>query len=229
MLLFGGIDPTASSRRPTFCALINEKFWLVKLKPCRKDAEIVAFFPSPTWAIGLDAPCTLPLGLGRCCMEDVPQCNCQPQNPWKGRIAERELRSLGIHAYVISRESFAKGWIRRGLRLRDQLLAANHTVLEVFPTATKKRLFPKSSWQLKSRREERQHLQSLLREWIEGLPTAEEHLLSHDELDALLAALTVLLHYYHATILVGDQVEGQIVIPRLYTTKSDLLQKPVLS
>jgi len=215
-LLFGGIDPTASPRRKSACAVLDEKGHLVSLDSLSTDEKILEFFGTyqlSLWAIGLDAPCTLPLGLGRCCLEDIPTCRCQPIHPWKGRLAERELLKRGIRAYVISKDTFAKRWIRRGLQLKDRLQAAGYQIVEVFPHGTRYRLFPEIL-QSKSSRAGRKELQTALRKFIPDLPPVMQRLLSHDELDALLAALTVQLLWKGQTEAVGDPEEGQVIIPR---------------
>ncbi|KPL17157.1 MAG: hypothetical protein AMJ92_12010, partial [candidate division Zixibacteria bacterium SM23_81] len=121
MSLYGAIDPTASQKKWSACALLDGKPSLRDLGRCRGDGEIVGFFPKTVWAIGLDAPCSLPMGLNICCLQDHSRCACQPINPWKGRACERDLVKAGFRVFYPSRNAFCKGWLRRGLRLKRML------------------------------------------------------------------------------------------------------------
>jgi len=192
--------------------VVDDSARLVKLGRARTDREIISFFDMPLWAIGLDAPCSLPRGLNMCCMEENPVCECRPVNPWKGRKCDQDLIKLGIRVFVPTKNIFAKSWIRRGLILKEKLERGGFRVLEVFPHGTKKRLFP--GLPSKTSLEGRRQLQQRLREIIEGIPPIHHRLLSHDDLDAILAAYTCYLHWRGATELVGDREEGQVVIPK---------------
>ena len=212
MSLYGAIDPTASEKRWSACALLGDGPSLLALGRPHFDEEIVAFFPKTVWAVGLDAPCSLPTGLNLCCIQDRPACNCQPENPWKGRACERDLVRMGYRLFYPTKNAFAKGWLRRGLRLKEILEKVGMRVLEIYPHATKRRLFetlpPKAS------RQGRRILQENLRSLIGEIPTPGDKLLSHHELDAILGAYTIYLHHRRLTEVVGDPDEGVVVVPR---------------
>lgn len=213
-LLFGGIDPTASPEKKSGCALLNEEGALVKEGLAGTDAEISAFFqetPGPVKFIGLDAPCSLPLGLHRCCFEDNSTCTCTQVRPEKGRFCEQECLRLGFNLYLTTKESFAKSWIRRGLRLAETLQRQGHVILEVYPTGAKKILF--GSLPNKGSLAGRRQLQTYLQALIPGVPSPAERTLTADELDAILAAYTAYLHFQGKTFLVGDAGEGFIILP----------------
>ncbi|HHM24223.1 MAG TPA: DUF429 domain-containing protein, partial [Bacteroidetes bacterium] len=190
--LFAGVDPTASAARKTACALLDERPTLVALERLRTDEEIVSFVSPAKW-VGLDAPCTLPRGMDRCCLEEPRRCGCSAGERISGRQAERELLREGIRAYFISPNMFARNWVLQGLRLKDRLEQHGLSVLEVFPNGTKQRLFGRSPFK-KSTKPGRIWAQEHLGLWVANLPVPDDRLLSHDELDAVLAALTVWLH-----------------------------------
>ena len=89
--------------------------------------------------IAIDAPLSLPKGL--CCLEDI--CSCQPISEVKGRNCERELAKLGIPCYFTTKKSIIKAMVYRGIRLKTELEAMGYKVIEVYPYASKLRLFGK--------------------------------------------------------------------------------------
>lgn len=214
MSLYGAIDPTASEKRWSACALLDDWPSLKALgRPCSDD-QIVGFFPKATWAVGLDAPCSLPTGLNLCCIQDWPTCSCQQKNPWKGRACERDLVRMGYRLFYPTKNAFAKGWLRRGLRLKEIMEKAEMRVLEIYPHATKRRLF--GTLPPKATRQGRQSLQGRLRDLIRAIPKPSDQLLSHHELDAILGAYTCYLHHRGLTEEMGDPVEGVVVVPRAW-------------
>ena len=219
--VFAGIDLTAGPRRPTACALLDSEARLIRLGKCRRDEDIVAFVRKARIA-GVDAPCSLPLGLHVCCMADRPLCGCRQVNPFAGRQAERDLLKEGIRAYILSKNTFAKAWVRRGLLLKSRLERAGIRVLEVYPTGAKVRLFGRPE-EKKSTRAGRSWLQSRLKAWVAGLPSPREGLLSHDALDAILAALSVWFYAMDVAEAVGDPREGQIWLPKSKLRPEDVL------
>jgi len=212
MVLYGAVDPTASTQRWSACALLNDGPSLRDLGRCLSDLEIIAFFPKTVWAIGLDAPCSLPMGLGSCCFQDHAACDCQPLNPWKGRSCERDLVRAGFRVFYPSRNAFAKDWLRRGLRLKRELQEAGLRVLEVYSHATKGRLF--GPLPPKATQRGRQTLQQGLRHLVRAIPNPHHLLLTHHELDAVLGAYTCYLHGRGQTEQLGDPKEGLVIIPR---------------
>ncbi len=160
--------------------------------------------------VAIDSPLFLPRGL--CCLdEDCPHRSCKEWNGEK-RVAERELYRQGIRLYWTTRKTFIKAMIYRSMALRRTLEAQGIPVIEVYPHASKVRLFglpiPK-----KTTKAGRQWLHDRLEGLVPGLP---EHgrLLSHDELDAIVAAYTAYLHGQGQAEAVGDREEGVIYVPR---------------
>jgi predicted nuclease with RNAse H fold len=212
-LIFGdmdfiGIDLTTSPKKKTACAVLDTEPHLQDRVSLGSDEEIAAFVEAQRPAlVAIDAPLSLPLGL--CCLEET--CSCQPASPLKGRRCERQLSTLGIGCYYTTKRSIIKGMVYRGIRLKANLERRGHTVIEIYPYASKVRLFgplPK-----KTTGAGRRALQALLQRLILSVPYPREDLFSHDALDALLAAYTGFLYDCGQTEALGDSAEGLLHIP----------------
>jgi len=212
-LIFGnmnliGIDLTTSPKKKTACAVLDAELHLQDWVLLGSDEEIAAFVEAHRPAlVAIDAPLSLPLGL--CCLEEG--CSCQPVSPRKGRQCERELSALGIGCYYTTKRSIIKGMVYRGIRLKAGLEKQGHTVIEIYPYASKVRLFgplPRKTT-VAARRALQEGLQCL----ILSVPSPQEDLLSHDALDALLAAYTGFLYHCDRTEALGDSSEGLLHIP----------------
>jgi len=205
---FIGIDLTTLPRKKTAGAVLDADLRLQDRASLGSDEDIVAFVEAHRPAlVAIDAPLSLPLGL--CCLEGT--CSCQPVSPHKGRQCERELSTLGIGCYYTTKRSIIKGMVYRGISLKAELERRGHTVIEIYPYASKVRLFgplPK-----KTTVAGRRALQALLQHLIPSVPSPQENLLSHDALDALLAAYTGFLYDYGRTEALGDPSEGLLHIP----------------
>jgi predicted nuclease with RNAse H fold len=205
---FIGLDLTTSSKRSTACAVLDAELRLQNRVLLGSDKEIAAFVEAHRPAlVAIDAPLSLPLGL--CCLEEG--CSCQPVSPRKGRQCERELSALGIGCYYTTKRSIIKGMVYRGIRLKADLEKQGHTVLEIYPYASKVRLF--GSLPKKTTVAGRRALQALLQRLILSVPSPQENLLSHDALDAILAAYTGFLYHCGGTEALGDPSEGLLHIP----------------
>ena len=211
MALYLGIDPTTSESKPSGCAVLDGSAALIHVGRVSTDAEIISL--SERWSpevVAIDSPLFLPRGL--CCLDEGCSHSCC--NVWAGekRVAERELYRQGIRLYWTTRKTFIKAMIYRSMELRRTLEAQGISVIEVYPYASKVRLF-ECSIPKKTTKAGRQWLQ----ERLEGLvPGLREHgrLLSHDELDAIVAAYTAYLHGQGQAEAVGDPREGVIYVPR---------------
>lgn len=205
---FTGLDLTTSSKKKTTCAVLDAELRLQDRALLGSDEEIVAFVEAHRPAlVAIDAPLSLPLGL--CCLEET--CPCQPVSPRKGRQCERELSALGIGCYYTTKRSIIKSMVCRGIGLKAELEKQGHPVIEIYPYASKVRLFgplPK-----KVSVAGRRALQALLQRLIPSVPSPQENLLSHDALDALLAAYTSFLYDCGGTEVLGDPSEGLLHIP----------------
>ena len=172
------------------------------------DSDILKVAQSQGFTlVAIDAPLSLPKGL--CCLEE--SCPCRPEAEAKGRSCERELAKQGIGLFRTTKKSIIKGMVYRGIKLKAELEAMGCEVIEVYPFASKVRLWgrniPKKTTPaglafLK------QHISLLLPSiapYIDGF--------NHDLYDAAIAAYTAFLHSQGKTELCGDTKEGVICLP----------------
>jgi predicted nuclease with RNAse H fold len=157
--------------------------------------------------IAIDAPLSLPLGL--CCLEE--SCPCQPETEAKGRSCERELAKQGIGLFRTTKNSIIKGMVYRGIKLKAELVTIGCEVIEVYPYASKVRLWgrniPKKTTS-KGLAFLRQHINQLLPDSASNVGG-----FNHDLCDAAIAAYTAFLYSQGKTELCGDIVEGVICLP----------------
>ncbi|MBC7188223.1 MAG: DUF429 domain-containing protein [Calditrichaeota bacterium] len=211
--LYGGVDPSGSASRPTGVAILDDRLQVVVAESRFDDAEVIAFFAEHgdrLFAVGLDGPCALPIGLQECCFQNrEPTCGHEQPAGRKGRLCERELARRGIGCFFTVKKSFAKSWVLRSIGLYRQLREAGLMVHEVYPYASKRLLFGRQMV-AKQTRVGRAFLASALAELGIVLPQKQ---LSHHELDAIVGAYTVYLLAHGRAERVGDEQEGYIVIP----------------
>ncbi len=208
MALYLGIDPTSASRRPSAFAVLDDQGGLGDLGLVREDDDILAL--ARRWRpryLAIDAPLSLPQGM--CCLEE--SCPCVAASPDGLRAAERALLNERIGLFRTTKRSIIKAMVYRAMRLRPALAEQGHAAIEVYPYASKVRLFgcpiPK-----KTTKAGRQWLRERLERLVPGL--AEHGRLGHDELDAIVAAYTAYLHGQGQAEAVGDREEGVIYVPR---------------
>jgi predicted nuclease with RNAse H fold len=158
--------------------------------------------------VAIDAPLSLPSGL--CCLEET--CPCQPDLPLKGRECERQMAKERIPCYFTTKKSIIKNMVYRGIRLTGELKQRGYDVIEVYPYASKRRLFgsyiPKKTtsagikW-LRNRLNSLFHDNNIYGEkW------------GHDLCDAAIAAYTGFLYMHGNTEALGESTEGYIYLPR---------------
>jgi predicted nuclease with RNAse H fold len=121
------------------------------------------------------------------------------------------LSALGIGCYYTTKRSIIKGMVYRGISLKTKLEKQGHTVVEIYPYASRLRLF--GPLPRKTTVAGRRALQEGLQRLIPSVPSPQEDLLSHDALDALLAAYTDFLYNCGETDALGDPSEGLLHIP----------------
>ena len=205
-----GVDLTSAEAKPSACVGLDRELRLIYLGFLYHDSDIVKLAAGHEFElVAIDAPLSLPKGL--CCLEE--SCSCQPITEIKGRSCERELARLGIPCYFTTKKSIIKAMVYRGIRLKTELEFKGHEVIEVYPYASKVRLFgrniPKKTTPagvafLK------QHISCLL----PGIaPYADGF--NHDLCDAAIAAYTAFLHSQNKTELCGEPEEGTICLPFL--------------
>jgi len=101
--------------------------------------------------------------------------------------------------------------VYRAIRLCARLSEGGGMVIEIYPHASKVRLFEQLP--PKATVEGRRALQAALIRLVPVLPATETVLLDHDLLDALVAAYTGYLYLQGQTIALGDRQEGLLHIP----------------
>jgi len=207
---FLGIDLTSAETKPSACLGLDNQLNLIYSGCLNGDSDIRQLVTRYAFElIAIDAPLSLPKGL--CCLEE--SCSCQPTAEGKGRDCERELARLGIPCYFTTKKSIIKAMVYRGIRLKTELEAMGYEVIEVYPYATKLRLFGKNIPQKTTPAGLaflRQHISQLLPSiiaYIDGF--------NHDLCDAAIAAYTAFLHSRGQTELCGDPEEGTICLPFL--------------
>ena len=203
-----GIDLTTGPSRPSACALLDASGALVSLRKLTTDEEIVDLVREHRPAVvAIDSPLGLPKGMD--CLEE--SCDCESVHSFKGRAGERDLISLGINLYVTTKRSFIKPMIYRAIALAREMRDLGADVIEVYPFASKVRLFGRPI-PPKNTAEGRRFLRSRLDGLIRGLSLVRQRL-DHDHLDALVAAYTAWLYGQGKTEGIGLEEEVPIVLP----------------
>ena len=211
MAAYLGIDPTSSERKPSGWATLGDSAELISVGGAGSDAEIISL--SERWSprvVAIDAPLFLPKGL-LCLDQPCPHAECRD---WTGekRVAEQELFRQGIRLYWTTRKTFIKAMIYRAMRLRRTLEAQGIPVIEVYPYASKVRLWGKAKMPKKATALGRRWLRERLVPLVPGLAEHPARL-GHDQLDAIVAAYTGYLYGRGQAEGVGDSAEGLIYVP----------------
>lgn len=214
--LFCGLDPSANASKASGICLMdahNNIHYLGKWWEFKDLLQLISQISGDIVQIGIDGPLQPPYELDICCFSsNSPSCAHSQTTTYKGRYCEYLLIKNGFRCYMTSKNSFVKNWVLRCFNLNHFLTSRSFQTIEVFPSATQKILFPQllGKKQLKTSRE---NLQTALRNWGITFPTPSP-LYTHDELDAVLAAVTVLFHHEKKVIALGDERDGYIYIPK---------------
>jgi len=203
-----GVDLTSTESNPTACLGLDSKLQPVYLGFLAKDNEIIAIMNTilPR-VIAIDAPLSLPLGLS--CLDE--SCPCQSESESGGRQCDHELRQQGIPCYPTSKKTFIKDSIHRGIELKNKLTYLGFQVIEVYPYASKVRLFGKTI----AKKSTPQGI-SLLKERLGNLLPGLKPRLSmfdHNLCDASIAAYTAFLYCRNRVNAIGNMEEGLIFVP----------------
>ncbi len=205
-----GIDLTASPKRASATAILDENGALVQLSSFKTYKELVALLAThPPDVIGIDAPLGLPQGIH--CLDQ--SCPCAPTNGHKGRMAEVEIAKMGIACFYTGKKSIIRPLIYRAIKLRNGLRRRGFNLVEAYPYATKVLLFG-DGLPPKRRPESLTHLRRHLPELVSGMDDHVEKL-NHDRSDAILTAYTAYLHLRGDADQLGIPEEGLITIPKL--------------
>ncbi|MCX5998127.1 MAG: DUF429 domain-containing protein [Chloroflexi bacterium] len=205
---FIGIDLTSSPQKGSACVGLDRELNLIFAGILSATGDLVAIVASEQPCLtAIDAPLTLPEGL--CCLEE--KCDCQPGRG-KGRECERQLAKSGIPCYFTTKRSIIRKIATRGIALKNALDNRGFQAIEVYPYATKVRLWGKSI----PSKTTPHGLASLRDKLARLMPSLEPYIadFSHDLCDAAIAAYTAYLHECEQTEWLGSLQEGQICIPR---------------
>jgi predicted nuclease with RNAse H fold len=205
---FLGIDLTSSQSKPSAAIGLDENLDFIFAALLNSNAEIAAVIKAhQPYIVAIDAPLSLPQGL--CCLEE--SCRCHPLEAKNGRNCERQLARLGIPCFFTTKKSIIKKMAYRGIELKAEL--EGHKVIEVYPYATKLRLWGKPI-PTKSTPSGLIFLHERLASLLPSLASYVARF-DHNLCDAVVAAYTAYLHYWGKTELIGDLGEGIIHIPKV--------------
>jgi predicted nuclease with RNAse H fold len=204
---FACIDLTSSPNKPSAYALLGVDLRILSLQFLNTDSDIIAAVECDQPAlVAIDAPLSLPRGL--CCLKE--DCLCQAVSGGKGRLCERDLARLGISSYFTTKRSIIKDMVYRAIELKLELMARGHEFIEVYPYASKVRLWGKPFFN-KATRKGLEFLKERLSEVIPNVGECQK--LDHDLCDAVIAAYTAYLLNNGKAEPIGDYDEGLIYVP----------------
>jgi hypothetical protein len=195
-----GIDLTGSERRKTgWCVLTGAVAGTCRL--ATDDDIVKAMIEANPAVVAIDSPLSLPRGR-------VSVFDDDPGRREFGitRACERELRQRGVHVYPTLIPCMQKLTVR-GIALAARLRACGLDVIEVFPGGAQD-VFGIG----RKRRGREQLAQGLADFGIEG--GFRDGRVSHDELDAITAAIVGAFYVAGRYEAVGDVDEGVLIMPR---------------
>lgn len=190
-----GVDLSSSATRPSGYAVLDGQARLRSVGLVRTDEEVLSLASRRRpRLVALDAPLSWASGLDS-----------------KGRQCELQLAHEGIGTFRTTRRTIIRPLIERGIALAAAMRERGLEVIEVYPYGSKVRLFGRGIPK-KTTADGRAWLRGRLEALIPGLADHEGPL-THDELDAVVAAYTLLLRDRGLSEEVGDVAEGFICLP----------------
>jgi uncharacterized protein YprB with RNaseH-like and TPR domain/predicted nuclease with RNAse H fold len=199
-----GIDLTGSETRPSgWCLLEGERTFTRRLA---SDADIiVATLEVRPTLVSIDSPLSLPKGR-------ISVSDDDPGRERYGitRCCERELKKRGINVYPCLIKSM-QGLTARGMRLAAQLRSQGIPVIESYPGAAQ------DIMNIPRKRASLEFLKNGLAEFgIKGDYTNNS--VSHDELDAITAAIVGIFFWSGKFEALGNGDEEYLIIPDIKNT-----------
>lgn len=195
-----GIDLSGSEKRRTGWALL--KGTRVQTRLLKTDEEIVesTVNVNPD-LISIDSPLSLPRG--RDCTKD--SCECRKFGIM--REAERILRNRGVYIFPSLIRSM-QPLTERGIKLRKEFEKSGFMVIESYPGATQDILrIVRKKISLED-----------LKEGLKSFGLSGEFVgrdISHDELDAITAALVGYFYLTGDYEALGNEIEGYLIVPKI--------------
>jgi predicted nuclease with RNAse H fold len=188
-----GIDLAGSEKRKTGICILNEKLE-ANCFCVFKNREILNLIEKEKPdLIAIDAPLSLPKG----------RKSLKKKSKIHFRECDKELWKFGIKFFPITLGPMRK-LTERGIKLR-KILKKKYKVIEVYPGATQDILkIPRKQKGLKKLKRGLEKL---------GIKILKKNL-NGDELDAITSAFTGFLYLKGKYITIGDEKEGQIILPK---------------
>lgn len=195
-----GIDLSGSEARETgICLLRGRDAYLAVAKT---DGDIISMALGARPAIiSIDSPLSLPRG--RCCAED--SCTCRKYGIT--RECERILKKKGINVYPCLIRSMQTLTVR-GIMLAGLFSQQGYKVIESYPGAAQDILrFPRK----------RVDLEELKTDLVNmGIRVhSDREVVTHDQIDALTAALVGYFYLAGSYEAIGNPDEGYLIIPAI--------------
>lgn len=196
-----GIDLTGSELKPSGWAVFENG--LMETKRLRTDKELIDYtIRKNPIVISIDAPLTLPLGR-------ISVFDSDPGRKQFGitRLCERLLLKRGIRSYPPLIKSMQKLTLR-GITLASQFKQLGYNVIETFPGGCQDILGLTRK-------------QKGLPELLNGLGVLgvngefHEKKITHDEADAITAALAGIFYIHDQYESFGNPDEGLIILPKI--------------
>jgi predicted nuclease with RNAse H fold len=188
-----GIDLAGSEKRKTGICILDEKL-IANSFFVFSDKEILDLIEKEKPdLIAIDAPLSLPKG----------RKSLKRKSKIHFRECDRELWKLGIKFFPITLGPMRK-LTERGIRLK-KILEKKYKVIEVYPGATQDIL--KIPRKQKGLRKLKRGLERLGIKILKKNPNG-------DELDAITSAFTGFLYLKGKYVAIGDEKEGQIILPK---------------
>lgn len=195
MKTYLGVDLTSSAARPSGYAVLDKQARLRAVGLVTTDEEVLSL--ASRWRprlVALDAPLSWPTAIES-----------------KGRLCELQLAHEGIGTFRTTRRTIIRALVDRAIPLATAIRSEGFEVIEIYPYGSKVRLFGRGIPK-KTTTEGRAWLRRRLEALIPNL-AGHQGSLNHDELDAVVAAYTALLHDRGLAEEVGDAAEGVICLP----------------
>lgn len=193
-----GIDLAGVATRSTGLAQMHQGKTSVTIAVGHSDQEIIEFIEQarPN-IIVIDAPLSLPRG-----RESI-----EKRSNIHFRECDRELTRRRIRFFPITLGPMRK-LTSRGIALADRLRNCDYLIFEGYPGAAQDILgIPRKGEGVEA-----------LAEGLRNLGLEFRKDATHDELDAVTCAYVGLLHIANQSELIGDEQEGQILLPRQNNT-----------
>ncbi|MEM0116887.1 MAG: DUF429 domain-containing protein [Conexivisphaerales archaeon] len=194
-MLCVGVDLAGSENRNTgFCSMTGKMYVKTRLIKSNNDLLENIRLSKPD-LVSIDAPLSLPRG----------RISLEKKGPPHLRECDRELIRLGIRFLPLTLGPM-RMLTARGMRLKDVLVNEHVKVIECYPGAAQDILgIPRKTQSIPMLQDK------LLGLGIKGDIQARN--LTHDELDAITAALVGIMYLKGECIAIGNADEGQIIIP----------------